>query len=110
MRLYDAPMILCASLRVKRKVRYLCGMARDDLHFRLRIPEALKARIEKSAAENNRSMTAEIVSRLERSFNIEPEWTEAIQDVSELWRRVDEIERMVRDHDERLNPMDYNRD
>ncbi|MGN6143429.1 MAG: Arc family DNA-binding protein [Mesorhizobium sp.] len=43
-------------------------MAREDLHFRLRIPEELKNQIEKAAAENHRSMTAEIVSRLQDSF------------------------------------------
>ncbi|TCN30306.1 Arc family DNA-binding protein [Sinorhizobium americanum] len=43
-------------------------MAREDLHFRLRIPEGLKNRIEDAAAENNRSMTAEIIDRLETSF------------------------------------------
>ena len=44
-------------------------MAREDLHFRLRIPEDLKLRIEQAAAESHRSMTAEIVSRLEESFS-----------------------------------------
>lgn len=43
-------------------------MAREDLHFRLRIPEDLKAKIEVAAAENRRSMTAEIVARLTESF------------------------------------------
>lgn len=42
-------------------------MARDDLHFRLRIPEALKVRVEAAAVENHRSITAEIVARLEAS-------------------------------------------
>ena len=43
-------------------------MSRDDPHFRLRIPEALKREIEASARENSRSITAEIVYRLEHSF------------------------------------------
>lgn len=43
-------------------------MAREDLHFRLRIPEELKAKVEQSASDNHRSMTAEIVARLEDSF------------------------------------------
>ncbi len=46
-------------------------MAREDLHFRLRIPEELKKRIEAYAGLNNRSMTAEIISRLEDSINEE---------------------------------------
>ncbi|MDX1222397.1 Arc family DNA-binding protein [Sinorhizobium medicae] len=44
-------------------------MAREDLHFRLRIPEELKKRVEEAAANNQRSMTAEIVERLDWSFD-----------------------------------------
>ncbi|RLP22285.1 Arc family DNA-binding protein [Mesorhizobium sp. YM1C-6-2] len=44
-------------------------MAREDLHFRLRIPQDLKQRIEAHADLNERSMTAEIVSRLYESVN-----------------------------------------
>lgn len=44
-------------------------MAREDPHFRLRIPSALKARIEDAAKENNRSINAEIVLRLSESFD-----------------------------------------
>lgn len=43
-------------------------MAREDLHFRLRIPEDLKQKIQEAAEANRRSMTAEIVARLEQSF------------------------------------------
>lgn len=43
-------------------------MAREDLHFRLRIPEDLKARVEAAAKENHRSMTAEIVATLEEKY------------------------------------------
>ncbi|KTR05016.1 hypothetical protein NS365_13390 [Aureimonas ureilytica] len=43
-------------------------MAREDLHFRLRIPESLKEQVEKASLENRRSMTAEIIARLEASF------------------------------------------
>lgn len=85
-------------------------MARDDLHFRLRIPEALKARIEKSAAENHHSMTAEIISRLERSYEIDSTLEETVETVSEIYARLDRVEAMVRDHEERFNPGKYHRD
>lgn len=69
---YAAPCVIdCVSLVghvVNDNVCHWWGMAREDLHFRLRIPEDLKSRIEKSAEENHRSMTAEIVARLEESF------------------------------------------
>lgn len=43
-------------------------MAKDDLYFRLRIPEELKAKVAEAAEANNRSMTAEILTRLAMSF------------------------------------------
>lgn len=49
-------------------------MSRDDLHFRLRIPEDLKLRIEASSNESRRSMTAEIVARLEETFRQDDEF------------------------------------
>lgn len=54
-------------------------MAREDSHFRLRIPEDLKRQVEAEAVKNNRSMTAEIISRLERSFEAEPDWEARIE-------------------------------
>lgn len=47
-------------------------MSREDLHFRLRLPEQLKKRIEEEAAISCRSMTAEIVARLQASFHSTP--------------------------------------
>ena len=44
-------------------------MAREDLHFRLRIPEDLKNRVGEAADRNGRSMTAEIIERLELKFD-----------------------------------------
>lgn len=43
-------------------------MARNDPQINLRIPENLKALVEEAAADNKRSMTAEIIARLEASF------------------------------------------
>jgi len=43
-------------------------MAKDYTQVNFRIPTALKEMVEQSAAENDRSITAEIVYRLENSF------------------------------------------
>lgn len=68
-------------------MRHMCVMAVDDPHFRLRIPEALKKRVTESAGKNHRSINAEIVSRLQSSFE---------QDVSggsdDIDRRLREVE------------------
>lgn len=43
-------------------------MARDDPQFRIRLPAELKARVEKAAETNHRSLNAEIVAALEEAF------------------------------------------
>lgn len=44
-------------------------MARTDPQFNLRIPLELKERLEEAAAANRRSVTAELIARLETSFS-----------------------------------------
>ncbi|TYR32079.1 Arc family DNA-binding protein [Mesorhizobium microcysteis] len=44
-------------------------MARDDPHFRLRLPADLKTAIEVAAKESGRSINSEIVVRLDQSVN-----------------------------------------
>ena len=82
-------------------------MARDDLHFRLRIPEALKERIEKSATANNRSITAEIVSRLEQSFDQADEWSNALENIADALSRIGRLEVEVMDLQQMTGSRDY---
>lgn len=56
-------------------------MAREDLHFRLRIPEELKKRIEVAADKSRRSMTAEIVAALEEAFPAAPPLDERLSEI-----------------------------
>lgn len=53
-------------------------MSRTDPQFNLRIPAALKARIEDAAKANKRSATAEIIDRLEASISLD----EAIRSIA----------------------------
>lgn len=43
-------------------------MSRTDVQVNFRMPAELKARLEQAAKENHRSVTAELVARLENSF------------------------------------------
>jgi hypothetical protein len=70
-------------------------MAREDLHFRLRIPEDLKKRIEAYAELNNRSTTAEIVARLSDSVNDDAHLTLARAEIDDLKRKVAYQEGMI---------------
>jgi methionyl-tRNA synthetase len=51
-------------------------MSREDPQFKLRLSDELRNRVANEARRNNRSMNAEIIARLEASFdgtpNIEP--------------------------------------
>lgn len=45
-------------------------MARNDPQMNLRLPVDLKEQIEDAAAKNNRTLTAEVVDRLQQSFEL----------------------------------------
>ena len=79
-------------------------MAREDLHFRLRIPEYLKAKVQEAANQSHRSMTAEIISRLEQSFTFDKRVgdleldTETIDDIlANAIARIETLEAKVRE-------------
>lgn len=44
-------------------------MTSDDLQTNLRLPAALKAKLQRAAETNKRSMNAEVVARLDGSFS-----------------------------------------
>lgn len=54
-------------------------MAKDYTQVNFRIPTKLKEEIEKAAQENERSITAEIVHRLEQSFEPEVRVSETLE-------------------------------
>jgi hypothetical protein len=64
----EYPNIVRPRLDAKPTVDHNGGMTREDPPLRIRLPEALKAKVQALAAENHRSMNAEIVSRLEWSI------------------------------------------
>lgn len=81
-----------------------------DPQFKLRLPPELKAKIEAVASDNNRSMNAEMLVRLEASFERETAAAERIaeQAVEMIRRRLDEagwFER-VREKEEDEEPND----
>lgn len=68
-------------------------MSREDQHFRLRLPAEIRARLEESAAEHRRSITAEILDRLERSY--QPADIADFPEMAEQNRKLDEIIRSL---------------
>lgn len=54
-------------------LHYNQPMARDDPQVNLRIPLELKERLDAASARKRRSLTAEVVARLEASFSSDDE-------------------------------------
>jgi hypothetical protein len=67
-------------------------MAREDLHFRLRIPEDLKNEVEAAAAKSNRSMTAEIVERIANYQTLREFWAKTDSEMWKLERRAEDAD------------------
>lgn len=60
-------------------------MSREDPQLKLRLTEDLKAKVADAARTNGRSVNAEIVARLTRTFEDEDA-------VSDLWIKVEKLE------------------
>lgn len=69
----------------------MCGAAvsREDPHFRLRLPANLKRQVEVAAKANSRSITAEVVDRLGKSFG------SSLEDGGDLTKEVDLIQQRL---------------
>ena len=72
----------------------------DHTIVRLRVPPELKKLIEESADKNNRSQSAEMVARLEQSFNQglnhETEMHMMSQVVKDQQKQIDQLHEMVK--------------
>jgi hypothetical protein len=86
--------------------------AKDTPHLRLRIEPSLLARLEKSAEKNGRTLTGEIVDRLESSFRrydlqaLVDETAERVAEKVANKLPIDELEKMLLIYSERLSRRD----
>jgi hypothetical protein len=88
--------------------------------FMVRMPLGLRAKIAALASANGRSMNSEVVAALENHLGSSDRLTEIsdfvedhrdnITALSELYNKVEKLERMLLDHDQQLDPMKYDRD
>lgn len=79
-----------------------------DPQYKLRMPAGLKERIELAAQANNRSMNAEIVSRLEASFSLMLFTGEAKEkgiEIESLLHKIEMLERIISIKEETISYM-----
>lgn len=69
-------------------------MARSDPPFNLRLPADLRGRLEDSAAHSGRSLTAEILTRLEQSYAGSDSGA-VVTALVKLGERISELERKL---------------
>lgn len=98
-------MVRLGALPVKPKTGQVRAMSTEPLFFRLRLPEDLKAKIESAAAANNRSMNAEVLARLERSFGLDETFEELEHRLERLETQVEENDAAI---DKRLDRVEAN--
>lgn len=75
------------DLKVKDKDYY----HQTDPQYKLRWPEELRQKVAQSAKAYNRSMNADIIARLERSFLTEPEFSPLNMPSEELEERLNRV-------------------
>lgn len=85
-------MVRHGALHVKPFLGHFRTMSSEPLFFRLRLPEELKARIETAALANNRSMNAEVLDRLERSFGNDAKMPSLDGRLTSLESQVNELD------------------
>lgn len=72
-------------------------MARTDIQVNFRIPAELKSKLEQAAKESGRSITSELVHRLEFAFNFENQMNEVgLSNVIEKTTEKFDIEKIFR--------------
>jgi predicted DNA-binding protein len=86
------------SAKKRSTISKRVGRGADQLLIRL--PGDMRQRIASLAADNGRSMNAEIVAALEKHL-------ESGDAIVELWARVEKLESKVHDHDVTLYPGDH---
>jgi hypothetical protein len=82
----------------------------DEVRLTLRLPKKLRNQMMSLAIDNGRSLNAEMVHRLEQAVANSDSVAQLEEQLGELWRKFEDIERRVWEHDEMLRPGRYDRD
>jgi Arc-like DNA binding domain len=77
-------------------------MAREDDQLKFRVPSGLRARLEKVATANKRSLNAEIIARLEASFTNEARSKAAAAKLMKIGMGSDDVEARFAEIEARL--------
>ena len=79
----------------------------SEVRVTLRLPGTLHAILTHGAMQNQRSMNAEIIARLERSVNFEDEYGTLETVMREVWKDIDELKSNVDELGRHVFPQRY---
>lgn len=81
-------------------------MARTDPQVNFRIPVELKDKLDNAAKENGRTLTAELILRLEMTFEQDNQIKDLIGRIEWLENAVDSLQYESREQDSRINNLE----
>lgn len=65
------------------------------VQFKLNMPAKLRERLGEAANRSGRSLTSEVLARLEKSFADDEDWQNALDNISDALLRIEQLERQV---------------
>ena len=81
-------------------------MARTDPQVNFRIPAELKDKLDNAAKDNGRTLTAELILRLEMTFEQDDKMQDLLSRVAKLEDNVAALEQDQFENDRRLNSLE----
>lgn len=81
-------------------------MARTDPQVNFRIPSELKDKLDNAAKENGRTLTAELILRLEMTFDQDDQILDLRDRIEKLEEAVEYLESFQSEAEGRLNSLD----
>ncbi|AWL18222.1 MULTISPECIES: Arc family DNA-binding protein [Acinetobacter] len=81
-------------------------MARTDPQVNFRIPAELKDKLDNAAKENGRTLTAELILRLEMTFEHDDHIQDLIDRIEKLEDTVSDLEYHANDHSRRIDNLE----
>ncbi|MCU4623470.1 Arc family DNA-binding protein [Acinetobacter radioresistens] len=81
-------------------------MARTDPQVNFRIPAELKDKLDQAAKDNGRTLTAELILRLEMTFEQDDHLQDLVDRIEKLEEAIDSIEYYQNDHGRRIDALE----
>ena len=66
------------------------------VQFKLNMPAELRRKLGEASERTGRSLTAEVIARLEQSLEQDDEWSNALENIDDAILRIEKLEKLER--------------